>query len=317
MWPGRCGVDHKTVGGVRKRLEAVGEIPQYDARSTPNGRRYPVGPQAGRDHLQRLAGQGGVPAPGRTRGRAPDETLNVRDLRTLSTSRTGTSCWPRPSRPVKLGDDFKIHACDFRKLGDRIGPGDVSPCADRPPLGGEARPELAQAAVSLLKPDGILACFTGVYYLPYFIGHFQEAGLRYEWTVAEVHRFRAIRNAGQVKIQWSPIVVFRKEPRGRLILNQVLEDVFRFEDLDKSLHPWQQSQETSVALVRSLSRPGDLVCDLFVGSGTIAAAVALAGEGRRFAGCEIDARLVKAARARVSDALAGRQHETELELATV
>ena len=111
----------------------------------------------------------------------------------------------------------------------------------------------------LLKPDGLLACFTGTYFLPYFIEHFQAAGLRYEWTVAEVHRFRAIRNAGQVKSQWSPIVIFRKEPDGRLRLNQVLEDVLRFEDVDKTLHPWQQSLATSAALVRSLSRPGDLV----------------------------------------------------------
>src|SRR5207247_2460146 len=100
-------------------------------------------------------------------------------------------------------------------------------------------------------------------------------------------------------------------------LNEVLEDVLRFEEVDKTLHPWQQSLATSAALVRSLSRPGDLVCDLFVGSGTVPAAVALIGQGRRFAGCEIDPRLVKAARARVAEALAGRQAELEPELATV
>ena len=38
---GRTGVDHKTVGAARRRLEAIGEIPQFDARSTLNGRRYP------------------------------------------------------------------------------------------------------------------------------------------------------------------------------------------------------------------------------------------------------------------------------------
>src|SRR5206468_11041829 len=135
--------------------------------------------------------------------------------------------------------------------------------------------------------------------------HFRDAGLRYEWTVAEVHRFRAIRNAGQVKSQWSPIVIFRKEPKGRMVLNQVLEDVLRFEDVDKTLHPWQQSLATSAALVRSLSRPGDLICDLFVGSGTVPTAVAQVGEGRRFAGCEIDTRLVKAARRRVHEVLKG------------
>src|SRR4051812_45392661 len=38
----RSGVDHKTVGAARRRLEAIGEIPQYDARSTLNGRHYPA-----------------------------------------------------------------------------------------------------------------------------------------------------------------------------------------------------------------------------------------------------------------------------------
>jgi hypothetical protein len=186
-----------------------------------------------------------------------------------------------------------------------------------PPWEAKLGPEIAETAVRVLKPDGLLACFTGTYFLPYFVEHFRAAGLRYEWTVAEVHRFRAIRNAGQVKSQWSPIVIFRKEPKGRLILNQVLEDVLRFEEIDKSLHPWQQSLATSESLVRSLSRPGDLVCDLFVGSGTIPAAVALVGEGRRFAGCEIDAKLTKAARARVAETLAGRQAELESEPVSV
>jgi hypothetical protein len=121
--------------------------------------------------------------------------------------------------------------------------------------------------------------------------HFKAAGLRFEWIVDEGHRFRAICNGGQIKSQRSPIVIFRKEPKGRLILNHVLEDVLRFDGVDKTLHPWQQSLATSSSLVRSLSRPGDLVSDLFVRSGIVPAAVALTGEGRRFAGCEIDANL--------------------------
>jgi DNA modification methylase len=113
------------------------------------------------------------------------------------------------------------------------------------------------------------------------------------------------------------VVIFRKQPRGRLQLNQVLEDVYRFEDLDKSLHPWQQSLATSAALVRSLSRPGDVVCDLFVGTGTVPAAVVQVGEGRRFRGCEIDAKLAEAARVRVAKALAGLEAEPELEAVTI
>ena len=313
----QTGASHPTVARVRRELEEGGTIYHVDERNGSDGKHYPsarkpvvyAASESQAVEAQRLLGELG--------DEAPDRPMHVRDLRTLRYEQVRDELLSRTTRHARLGDDFKVHCCDFRKLGSRIEPGTVSLVLTDPPWEAKLGPEIAEAVVRLLKPDGILACFTGTYFLPYFIEHFKAAGLRYEWTVADVHRFRAIRNAGQVKSQWSPIVIFRKEPDGRLRLNQVLEDVLRFEDVDKSLHPWQQSLATSTALVRSLSRPGDLVCDIFVGSGTVPAAVALAGEGRRFQGCEIDARLVKAARARVAEALAGRQAEPVPEMATV
>lgn len=310
-------MDHKTVGVARRRLESIGEIPQFESRATHNGRHYPsarkpvvfTSTDSQAREAARLLEELGDDA--------PDRPLHIRDLRTLRYEQARNEALSRAARHIKLGDDYRILACDFRKLGDRIEPGSSSLLLTDPPWEAKLGPEIAEAAVRLLKPDGLLACFTGTYFMPYFVEHFKAAGLRYEWTVAEIHRFRAIRNAGQVKSQWSPIVIFRKEPRGCLRLNQVLEDVLRFEDVDKSLHPWQQSLATSASLVRSLSRPDDLVCDIFVGSGTVPAAVALVGEGRRFQGCELDAKLVRAARARVAEALAGRQAEFEPEVASV
>ncbi len=131
------------------------------------------------------------------------------------------------------------------------------------------------------------ACFTGIY-LPYFLASIQAAGPRYEWTVAEVHKFRAIRNAGQLKYRWTPYLILRNGKAGRPRLNGVLEDVFRSEECDKSLHAWQQDVGTSAALVRSLCPPGCLVVDLRLGSGSTAVATVLAGKARRFARCEID-----------------------------
>jgi methylase of polypeptide subunit release factors len=298
-------------------MQLGAEVPHLDHRLGVDGKRYPssrkpvvfTGTDSQAREAARLLEELGDDA--------PDEPLNIRDLRTLRYEQAREELLSRTNRHVKLGDDYRIVACDFRRLGNRIEPGSVSLLLTDPPWEAKLGPEIAEAAARLLQPDGLLACFTGTYFLPYFVEHFRSAGLRYEWTVAEVHRFRAIRNAGQVKSQWSPIVIFRKEPRGRLRLNQVLEDVLRFEDVDKSLHPWQQSLATSAALVRSLSRPGELVCDLFVGSGTVPAAVALVGEARRFQGCELEAKLVKAARARVAQALAERQAEFEPELASV
>ena len=314
---GKTGVDHKTVGAARRRLEVIGEIPQCDSRSTIDGRRYPTtrkpvvitSSDSQAREASRLLDELGDDA--------PDENLNVRELRTLKYRADRDARLAQAKGSPRLGDDFKVFACDLRKLGDRIRPGTADLLLTDPPWEAKLGPELAGAAVRLLKPDGILACSTGVYYMPYFLAHFQEAGLRYEWTVAEVHKFRAIRNAGQVKNQWTPYLVLRNGKAGRLRLNGVLEDVFRSEEWDKSLHVWQQDVRTSVALVRSLCPPGGLVVDLCLGSGSTAVATALAGEGRRFAGCEIDARLVKVARSRVAEVLAGRGEESELELATV
>jgi hypothetical protein len=52
------------------------------------------------------------------------------------------------------------------------------------------------------------------------------------------------------------------------------------------------------AIVRDYSRPGDLVCDPFVGSGTTA--VAALSEGRRFVGSEMDAKHHAIATARLA-----------------
>lgn len=78
------------------------------------------------------------------------------------------------------------------------GPG-VPPCR-RPPCRSSSRlrklklgSELAGVAVGLLSPSWV--------YLPYFLARIQAGGLRYDRTVAEGHKSRAIRNAGQVKNQ--------------------------------------------------------------------------------------------------------------------
>ncbi len=252
---GRTGVDHKTVGGRPAAAGVRWGNSQLEVRNDADGKRYPArkpvvytSGEAQAREVARLLEELGDDA--------PDEPINVRDLRTLKWQKEREARISQAKGSTRLGDDFLIWACDLRKLGERIAPGTADLILTDPPWEAKLGPELAQAAVRLLKPDGILACSTGVYYMPYFLGHFQQAGLRYEWTVAEVHRFRAIRNAGQVKNQWTPVLVLRNGHAGRLRLNGVLEDVFRSEECDKSLHAWQQDVRTAVALIRSLCLPG-------------------------------------------------------------
>jgi DNA modification methylase len=85
-----------------------------------------------------------------------------------------------------------------------------------------------------------------------------------------------------------------------------LNDIMEFTGKDKSLHPWQQPVDEAVALIRSLTRPGAMVCDLFAGSGSTAVATAEVAGGRYFVGCEVEEHMVKAARCRVAEVL--RRH---------
>lgn len=65
-------------------------------------------------------------------------------------------------------------------------------------------------------------------------------------------------------------------------------------------HPTQKPLQLFADLVNKHSKPGDLVVDPFVGSGTTA--VAAMQEGRKFAGCDIDSEYVRIARKRARDA---------------
>jgi hypothetical protein len=90
------------------------------------------------------------------------------------------------------------------------------------------------------------------------------------------------------------IVVYRYRPRGTLRTNFPLFDVFDSHKIEKTHHKWQQAISESIKLIQCLSRPGETVCDLCVGSGTVLAAVAQVG-GRKFVGSDIEQKLVNAA----------------------
>jgi DNA modification methylase len=81
-----------------------------------------------------------------------------------------------------------------------------------------------------------------------------------------------------------------------------------FSGTDKKYrHPknWQQPIGESVYFIENLTRPGSLICDLFVGSGTVPTAVAMVGGGRRFVGCDSSLTCVKIARKRVWTSIGG------------
>lgn len=65
------------------------------------------------------------------------------------------------------------------------------------------------------------------------------------------------------------------------------------------VHPTQKPMDLFLEIIDCHSRPGDMVVDPFLGSGTTA--VAALQKGRQFAGCDVDAKYLKAARMRVKN----------------
>jgi site-specific DNA-methyltransferase (adenine-specific) len=73
--------------------------------------------------------------------------------------------------------------------------------------------------------------------------------------------------------------------------------VLTWQYTENRLHPTQKPVSGLVPVVRTFSRPGDVVLDPFCGSGsTLVAAQSL---GRRYIGIEIDAEYAEVAQARL------------------
>jgi len=75
-------------------------------------------------------------------------------------------------------------------------------------------------------------------------------------------------------------------------------------------HPCQMPERVLERIVKVSSKPGDLVVDPFVGSGTTA--VVAARLGRQYFGIDISEDYVRNARERIADTLAGKRPTTEI-----
>jgi adenine-specific DNA-methyltransferase len=77
-----------------------------------------------------------------------------------------------------------------------------------------------------------------------------------------------------------------------------LMDVQRWEYSGNKAHPTEKAVSVLLPLVRSFSRPGDMVLDPFSGSGSTLVAAVLSG--RRYVGIDVEAKYVDLARRRLA-----------------
>jgi ParB/RepB/Spo0J family partition protein len=295
-------VGKSTVSRTRQRLFAGVPNGTPDRINGRDGKSYHY-PATSVEHptVARLAGR----LLGELGDDAPEGAASLRTLnkRRYELDRQDLLDQTAPSLPK----DLKIHAVDFRRLGNRIAPNSVQLVVCDPPWLKEhedLRQPFAETVFRLLKPGGFACVYCGHFHLQEFLDALSGAGLVYRWLIACVNddTMGAIRSSASILTFWRPVLLFQK-PGGKAKTPRILRDLISSKTREKATHEWQQPLEEAVQFVKTLSEPGDLVADLFVCSGTVPAAVATVGEGRRFVGTEIDGELVKAARRCVHEVL--------------
>ena len=139
----------------------------------------------------------------------------------------------------------------------------------------------------------LVAVMSGQTYLPEVMQMLCKH-LKYRWALAYLTPGGQAVQQFPVKVNcfWKPVLLF-----GEAV--DWIGDVCKSQtnDNDKRFHDWGQSESGMSDLIERLTKPGDLICDPFLGGGTTAV-VSLA-LGRKFVGCDIDAACVEKAKQRV------------------
>jgi ParB-like chromosome segregation protein Spo0J len=187
---------------------------------------------------------------------------------------------------VKKAEHCTLYHCSVSDLSQFVEPESIDCIITDPPYPREFLPvyrDLAKFASYALKPGGSLIVMIGQSYLLDILQEMNVPGLLYRWTCAYLTPGPATQlHQRHIQCGWKPLLWYTKgECEGMYI-----HDVFHSNSGDKSKHDWGQSQSGIEDIMGRVTRPGELVCDPFVGGGATAV-VAMEME-RRFVGCDID-----------------------------
>ena len=149
----------------------------------------------------------------------------------------------------------------------------------------------------VLKHNSLCISFAGWTALDGFTSAWASAGFRIVGHIVWTKDYASSR--GQTAYHHESAYVLAKGwPKKPL---EPLADVQDWVYSGNRLHPTEKSVENIAALIRTYSRPGEIVLDPFLGSGTTAVAAVL--NGRDYIGIELDRAYCDLAERRVSGAL--------------
>ncbi len=186
---------------------------------------------------------------------------------------------------ARSGASWSAECADFRSL--TLEPESVDLIVTDPPYDDASLPlfsDLGLLAARVLRPGRLLVCYAGSLRLPEAMDRL-GAHLDYVWTAVVVQPGRhSIIRSRMIRSGHRSVLIFSNggyRPGGWIFDTVVSELVPA-----KHLHPWEQSIGPVQSLVEHCSRPGELVLDPMMGSGTTG--VAALRLGRRFIGCDVD-----------------------------
>jgi DNA methylase len=199
----------------------------------------------------------------------------------------------RLARRVEVNGQLGILPLAIAKITDaELASGSVDAVITDPPYAEADVPlygELARLAMRVLKPSGWCLTMVGDLYLGRVIALMTLSGLLERGLItitfpgghhSRIHTTKTFQAAKSIVLLQKPP---SRQPPGEWGPNLI---AVAKNGYDKSLHPWQQSQEAFEKLVDRFTAPGNLVADPFAGSGTtLRAALAL---GRSAWGADIE-----------------------------
>jgi 16S rRNA G966 N2-methylase RsmD len=206
---------------------------------------------------------------------------------------------------VGVEDQYAVHQADCRKFD---WPASIDYVWTDPPWNERWAYEwLADFGSRHLRPGGLLVVQCGQAYLPFVLATI-GAKLNYHWTMAIVYDQVYPTNNLPFANAWRPVVVYSKgkwdkTPFGRISDTVTVRDN---EDDKKQYHAWQQPIQPHTRWISTLTLPGSLIVDPFVGSGTNGVACKMVG-ARRFIGVDIDQ--VAVARKRIAETVEGSMEQ--------
>jgi len=215
-------------------------------------------------------------------------------------------------------DSLNVYEGDCREVFEQLEPESVRLLFTDPPYESEdlpwSYPAAARAAERLLVPGGWLVVYAATFAKPTIYQALETSDqLLFQWEVqvnheGDVHKFVPTnpRYLG-IRAQHKSLVLYAKGTAYHRPTN--LNDVIHSQKEKESGHPYQQSTVEARYMIDQLTRPNDLVVDIFAGSGTTL--VAACELHRRWIGIEIEHKWVVTARQRLAEKLQNMEQVKE------